>query len=510
MMRKKINPFINNHWDAIIASVVCCLVIYFLTRFGGIGISPDSVAYSEAAINLNEKGSLIDFNGLPLVDFPAGYPVFLSVFYFATGHSPIAIAPIINAALYVGVILLSSNIMLSFQGVTRWYRIAILILLASSPCLWEVYGMIWSETLFLFLVLLFVVVWKKYNTEKTFVSLFLFAMVAAYAFVTRFAGITLIATGLALILFDGSLANLKKLKHFCLFLLGGVSLVLMNLLRNHYASGTLSGVREKALRTVADNLMDIGSVLGGWFPFIADHALMGAIFFCVLVTFATLQMIYRILQQQYYLKIETAVFGFFLVYAVFIVAISSISRFEELSSRLLSPLYIPMIWLATSWVPRFIENKRRVIRVILFVGSAFIFMAFFQNQYKQNAENWEGIAYAGIPGYSEKQWKESPTIDYINKHKDSLTGAIYSDAFDGLYYLTKVKSLPLPHKEIETEKQKFLANPALIVVWFNDGVNTDLIDLDYIKAHKNLIDTKTFEDGAIYFYKDSSSSKQPF
>jgi hypothetical protein len=488
--------------------VVGCFAIYYLTRFGGIGISPDSVGYSVAAINLKEKGALIDFNGLALVDFPAGYPLFLSATYFITGVSPILLAPFINAFLYVGVIVMSGCIMQFFQNVTRWYRMAILLLLASSPCLWEVYGMIWSETLFLFLILLFMLAWKNYAIQKTLTSLFLFAIVAAYAFVTRFAGITLIATGIALILFDGSLLWLKKIKDLSLFFLISISLVLINLIRNHYASGTLSGVREKALRTVGDNLLDIGAVLGGWFPFIGEHSLIGSIVFCLLVAFAAFQIFYRILQQQFYSRSETVIYGYFLVYSVFIVAISSISRFEDLSSRLLSPMYIPMLWVATSWIPNFIQKRTKTLRMVLLCVVAFLLIAFFKNQYKQNAGNWEGIAYAGIPGYSEKQWKESPTILYINTHKDLMKGAIYSDAYDGLYYLTGVKSAPLPHKEIEKEKNKFLDNASLIVIWFNDGVNTDLIDLDYINTHKKLKATKTFEDGAVYFYSDSVSVNQ--
>jgi hypothetical protein len=384
----------------------------------------------------------------------------------------------------------------------------ILIILASSPCLWEIYSMIWSETLFLFLALLFMLLWKNYSNKKTIFSLFLFAIVAAYTFVTRFAGITLIATGMALLFFDGSLAIQKKIKHLILFFVTGISLVVINLLRNHYVSGTLSGVREKALRTVGDNLLDIGAVLGSWFPFIREHAVAGAIFFCLLVAFAVVQMIYRIIQQQFYNKIETVVFGYFLLYSIFIVAVSSISRFEDLSSRLLSPIYIPIIWVGTSWLPNFIEKRTKTLRIILLLGLAFLFVAFFNNQYKQNAGSWEGIDYAGIPGYSEKQWKESPTIKYINTHKDTLNGSIYSDAYDALYYLTGVKSLPLPHKEIDTEKKKFLNNSSLIIVWFNDGVNTDLIDLDYINAHKILKASKTFEDGAIYFFSDSLPAKQ--
>lgn len=507
-MKKTIQDFLQQHWDALLASVVGCMAIYYLTRFGGIGISPDSVGYSVAAINLKEKGALIDFNGLALVDFPLGYPIFLAASYFITGIQPVLLAPIINALLYVAVILMSSCIMQSFQGITRWYRVAILVLLAASPALWEVYSMVWSETLFLFLILLFILAWKNYTEKKTDHSLFVFAIIAALAFVTRFAGITVVATGAALLLFDGSLPLVKKIKQLIIFLITGFSLVIINLIRNSQASGTVSGVREKALRTVADNLLDIGAVLGSWFPFIGEHQLAGAILFCVLVLLAALQIIYRIIQQQFYLKNETAVYGFFFVYSIFIVAVSSISRFEELSSRLLSPMYIPMIWVSSSWIPGFINNKTKQLRYLFLLVAAIVFIAFFKNQYKQNAANWEGIAYAGIPGYSELQWKQSPTAKYINANKDSLKGPIYSDAYDGLYYLTGVKSFPLPHKEIEKEQQKFLAHPSLIVVWFNDGVNTDLIDLDFIKARKKLLRTVSFEDGAIYYYADAAPTNQ--
>jgi hypothetical protein len=171
-------------------------------------------------------------------------------------------------------------------------------------------------------------------------------------------------------------------------------------------------------------------------------------------------------------------------------------------------MYIPMIWVSTIWIPGYINKKTKVLRYLYLMVAAIIFIAFFKNQYKQNADNWEGIAYAGIPGYSEQQWKESPTVKYINANKDSLKGAIYSDAYDGLYYLTGVKSFPLPHKEIEKEKAAFLNHPSLIVVWFNDGVNTDLIDLEFIKARKKLLRSITFEDGAIYYYSDATQANK--
>lgn len=506
-MKKNIQRLLFQHWDALIASAIACIAIYYLTRFGGIGISPDSVEYAASAINLKQKNALLGFNGFPMVDFPAGYPLFLSAWYFITGIEPIHLAPVINAVLYVGVILMSSFVMTSFDGIKKWYRIAFLILVSTSPCLWEIYGMVWSETLFLFLTLLFILSWKNYSTKKSYSSLLIFSLVAALAFLTRYAGITLVITGAALLFFDGSLELFKKIKQLIIFIAIGFSLVLLNILRNKSVSGTMSGVREKALKTVADNLLSIGSVIANWFPLIGEHYTIAAIVFCLLVIWAIVQIFYRIIQQQYYLRNETAVYGFFLVYSIFIVAIASISRFEDLSSRLLSPIYIPMIWAGTIWIPGFIQKRTKRIRVIVFVLLSIYFIAFFRFQYQQNASNWEGIEGAGIPGYSETQWKASPTVKYINEHKELLKGPIYSDADDGLYFLTGIISLALPHKEVEEEKKEFLSHPNLIVVWFNDGVNTDLIDLDYINAHKSLQDAKKFEDGAIYFYSDSVSVK---
>lgn len=503
-MKKGINQLLQNHWDALLASVVACIALYYLTGYGGIGLSPDSIEYSTTAINIKEKAALVNFNGSPLVAFPAGYPIFLAAGYIITGIRPVPLAPFLNGFLYVGVILMSSFIMQSFSGITRWYRMAILTILACSPCLWEVYGMIWSETLFLFLILLFMLAWRWYGERKTIFSLFIFALVGACAFVTRFAGITVIATGAALIFFDGSLPVLKKIKRLFVFLLTGISFVLVNLVRNRQVSGTASGVREKALRSLGDNLLSIGDVLSGWLPFINEHRTAGAVVFILLALWAMVFIGHRILQQQFYLRNETIVFVFFFVYAVFIVAVSSISRFEELSSRLLSPIYIPLLWIGSSWLPAFIKAKTRFPKRTLQIFSTLLFVLFVYHQYKQNAANWEGIAYAGIPGYSENQWTKSPTIQYINTHKDQFNTAIYSDAHDGLYYLTGVISQPLPHKEIEKEKKEFLDRPSSIVIWFNDAVNKDLIDIDFIKTYKQLTATKTFDDGAIYFFRDSA------
>jgi hypothetical protein len=502
---KFLQLFFSKHWDALIASIAVALVIYFLTRYNGIGLSPDSISYSTAAINLKNRFALLDFNRMPLVDFPAGFPFFLSLFYAITSITPIVFAPVLNGLLYIGVIIMSGIIMDGFAEVTRGYRILILSILASSTCLWEVYSMLWSETVFLFLILLFILQWKSFVKSTTSINLIILALITTIAFVTRFAGISLLVTGLALILFDGNIPKLKKLKQLLLFFFISISMVAWNLYRNHQLSGTAAGVREKALRSIAENLLDIGTVLGTWLPFINNHRVMGASVFFLLVLVSILVFIYRILQQQFYHRISTAVYVYFFVYAVFIVGISSVSRFEDLSSRLLSPLYIPMLFVASSWLLTFLKNKTQLIKIGTTLFVFFLFVFCIRNQYKQNAENWEGIAGAGIPGYSENQWTKSPTIQYINAHKDSINGSIYSDAPGGLYQLTGIQSLPLPHKDIAKEQEELFSHKKLIVIWFNDGINQDLIDIPFILKVKAMTGIQKFADGSIYYFSDKDS-----
>ena len=70
--------------------------------------------------------------------------------------------------------------------------------------------MLWSETLFILLSLLFFVAFTKYLNSHTLRSLMGAAVIAAFAFVTRYAGITLLLTGGFLLLFDGRLVIKKK------------------------------------------------------------------------------------------------------------------------------------------------------------------------------------------------------------------------------------------------------------------------------------------------------------
>jgi len=48
----KLTSYCLKHWDALLAAIAVCISIHYLTAYSGIGLSPDSIAYSSSATNL--------------------------------------------------------------------------------------------------------------------------------------------------------------------------------------------------------------------------------------------------------------------------------------------------------------------------------------------------------------------------------------------------------------------------------------------------------------------------
>ena len=142
----------------------------------------------------------------------------------------------------------------------------------------------------------------------------------------------------------------------------------------------------------------------------------------------------------------------------------------------------------------------RTVGVILALGAAAVFI---RGELKTYRENWNGIHYAGIPGYTENSSRKSATMAYVRVNKDSLVkaGPIYSDAFEGLWFLADVRSDPIAHKDNPEDIRYMMHDDHFTIIWFDDAVNDDLIDINYMKSRKQLVRELHFNDGAIYFFR---------
>ena len=437
------------------------------------------------------------------MDFPAFYPIFLSALMWLTGLDCIQFGPIMNGLLFAALIYGCGWLMERFTVRSHIYKWVLLGCIVMSPCLQEVYSMIWSETLFILLWLLFIVMVRRYFIKHHIGVLVIIGVIAGLASVTRYAGISLILFGGLLIICDRKQPWGKKIVHCCLFGLIAVLPMALNIFRNKLVTGTLTGYREKAVTSFGANLYHFGTVFCDWLPFFNGRyqaaAWVGA--GCILLCLGLL--LYRVLKMKESLfSYEHIATAWFLLYACFILFIATISRFQQLDSRLLSPLYISWLWGCSSWIPRWLSKARALPRRVMAGATLVAGACFLWGEWQTWQFNWSGIKYAGIPGYTEDDWTYNQTMDFIRHSREmhQPDASIYSNAYEGIWFFTGIQSDIIPHKDIPGDIKEMLKEDSFYVVWFDDALNTDLIDINYISRYKKLSHEWKFNDGTVYFF----------
>jgi len=485
--------------DSLVAAAAGFTIIFLFTRHNGIGLCPDGVVYTTTAKNFASSCRLVDFRHYPMVEFPAFYPVFLGAITWITGVQPLAFGAILNELLFAITIYITGYITSRFNGVTRWYKAAILSCVVLSPGILEVYSMMWSETLFIIWILLFFISLHRYLQDHGTGPLVTAAILVSVACVTRYAGVTMAATGFVLILFDRTLPVRTRFRNVVLFSVISPLLLIGNLVRNYLARGTLTGIRESSLTNFQNNLHDVGAVFYDWLPFFNQHYRYAGVLAALIIFFLAARLLRGRLWKGDLGNWQYIPTLFALVYLVFMIGIASVSRFETLDSRFISPAFIPLLWGCSGWL---LENraKRRRRAGWLFAAGAVMLLLFQYGQLSADYESWDGIKDAGIPGYTEDQWQYSRTVLYMKK--DSLPFqkdyTIYSDAYDAVYFFTGWPGKFLPNYENKAAVREFLDDRKCYVIWFNDGENDDLVGKDFIEKTKKMRLVKVFDDGCIY------------
>jgi hypothetical protein len=486
--------------DALIAAFIGASIIYWLAIQHGIGISPDSLTYTSVARNMLHGRFWYQFDGRPLVVFPCFYPSFLGSIMFVTQHDIIAIAPIINALLFAVVIFLVGC--LAQQMVrNKLYKWLLLSCLIISSSLMEIYCMLWSETLFILLMLLLFVALRKYGNSYSINALFQLSTIAAIACIIRFAGVTFLAIAGLVILMDSQLVWRKKWRHLLVFGAGSLLPLIANLTYNYALEGTLTGMRQKSLTPFADNLSFYGNTLCDWlhlpqtiYPY---AAIIGSALFIVLVVLIAK----RCWQQTAIYSYQNIASVGFITYVAFIVITSSISRYEQINNRLLSAAFIPMLLAISYWLPTALQQIKIV--TVKWVATAVCLCAVGWFQYQQYlwADDWRGMVIDyGIPGYTDATWQQSPIVQFLQKQPQYFKSgtAIYANANDAVYFFSKLSCNTLPEKVHTQEIQGYYNTKPHYIVWFtNEFDNPNILRLQAIQQHRQLDTLKTFADGYI-------------
>ena len=305
-----------------------------------------------------------------------------------------------------------------------------------------------------------------------------------------------------LLFFDTKQSIVRRIRDIFLFGLISSFLLIINLTRNYMVGGTMTGLREKSLTSLHENMHDAGVVFHDWLPFSNGHYSGAAWITLVIICILSFICLIQFVRNGRFLTYENIAAVFALFYLSFMIGIASISRFETLDSRFFSPAFIPLVWSCSGWIVSVSQRIAAAQKKWIVICGAVIFLCFQYGQLAADYETWDGVKDAGIPGYTEDQWRYSQTVLFIQK--DSLPFkkgyTIYSDAYDAVYFFTGRPGKFLPNKENKAQVQEFLNDRHCYMVWFNDGENDDLVGMDFIINVKKMKLVKQFDDGAIYEY----------
>lgn len=506
------------HLDTLLAAAAGFIITYVFTHHSGIGVSPDSIAYVSAARNILHTGTLSDYTARPLVDFPAGYPLILAAITGLTHTDPLAFMPLADPLLFAVLIALCGYMADKVAYPSRWNKTAILACIALSPALIETFIMLWSETLFILLIVLFLISLHRYLRQRRLSSLLVTAGVCALACTIRYAGVTLAATGGFLILSDKYPSFRVKIRHLLLFGFVSGSLLAINLARNYYISGTLTGRRQKGVTPLLRNIYYYGSTFTGWFFYGTDHywlcLSLGLVFLTLLALLFT-----PVLLREYPALVRITL-AFSLVFSLFMVLSATISRYEQINSRLLSPLYIPLVFSLAyplaligskaarkaGYVPvggppagHWQTGLARYLRKAFAMGCLVLVLS---SQLLADYQWRSDIRDAGIGGYTEDIWQTSLLVQFLRQSPFQAGYTLYSNSPEAVYFFTGKHCQLLPQQAFPEPIRQFFTQGHQYLIWFDDGDNPAILTQDEVMTGKRLRLLGHFEDGEIYVTED--------
>jgi 4-amino-4-deoxy-L-arabinose transferase-like glycosyltransferase len=502
------------------------LFLFVSTKSWGIGVSTDSVHYLTAARHLMTGKGLSLFQGSEIVAMTQWPPLFsiLLAIQGMLGMDLLSGARALNIFLFGASILLAGTMVRSHPG-TLWTAVLASFMMLTSTTLLGVHSMAWSEPLFIFFGFLGLFLLELYLSRDS--KAWLLAASAgsiALAFLARYAGASLVATGIIGIFLFHRGSNTRKILDCILF--AAVSCFFMGiwLFRNLQAAHNLWN-REFSFHPM---ILDFGGEtllhLSRWFlpsrwvPSIVG----GTVSLLIIAALSAAMIVFERKQRQ---KRQGAtdldsskpslmpVFIFCYLLVLFIHMTFFASHFH-VDDRILSPVFVALLILILSVIAKFwhVIEKQRTVRMA-FMG----LLALYVFAYSAKAIRWGFQIYQEGQEYASKEWRES---ELIRKVKDFPPETlIYTNAPDAVYFFTGRFSSYPPGKrrwnklteKLEDRGDDLLKFAAMkerlkeekgVVVYFHKIKRMKYPSEDELVEKLDLRRTVRVADGAIYKVKE--------
>jgi hypothetical protein len=422
----------------LLALMFAALVLYG-TRNGPV-LGLDSATYLSGARNLADGRGYLGFDLRPTTLFPPGFSATLAVGRWL-GINPVDGARWLNATALGGLCILTF-VLARRHARHRWSPVITAAAVGSMPAVFGVFTSVWSEPVFCVLVvglllLLEPILLRNGRRPGLLVAA---GALASIGVVYRYAGFTLIASGLVVVCIaswpDGQRAMARRAG---LFLLAGVAAPLILVAWNATRGGAL-GPRHASAQTLPGLLRDFIATLRGW---VVDPGRVsagvgyGLLILALAVVAAGATMLARTrAREPGALRRLVPIVAFLVVYVAYIVASEFQTALDPVGNRLLAPIIAPVAVLVTLSLESFVTAPRPGPKMVR-VGLVTVLVAAWFGASLVTSVDRARTSAPARNGYAASWWTGSDLVAAVRGLPRGAT--IFSNNASGLYLATNIQ-----------------------------------------------------------------------
>jgi len=496
----------------VLVMVLAFLLLQWVT-VNGIGVSPDSITYIETANSLI-TGNGFYANGKPLTHYPPVYPLILAAVGFINQD-------VTTAARWLHAFLYGINAFLFGLCVYKATRrnIAVLIisilLFFSSSAILSVHARAWSESPFLFFILITFLLLNLFHARGRWSHLVLAAIAAGLAIATRYAGIAILPPVILCLWLCSSHPAKKKVLETLVFLALASLPVLAWFIHNLAITSALTD------RGLAFHPFGAGSVVklvDTLHNFILPHFAEGwlnALELAIIIVFLLAMLLGISKDPARSCRAATncsfhVLFGYAAAFSYLLVLMLTIAFIDAgtpLDDRLLFPVFIMLTISVFATVDQYTEIKNKRATWWIFLACVVFSIRVNLNPLIETVTK----LHTSGKGFNSVAWNESPTLAALRTYPaDTL---VFSNGDDVIRYKTgnSATALPAKYSAMTTEPNENypeemnkmcadLENGKTLFVFLNE------IDRDYYASQDEVLDACNvpliykLRDGMIYGY----------
>lgn len=507
-----------------LAAAAFAAVAALVASAQGAGISNDSTVYVSSGLNFAAGDGLRDWSDRIVTVFPPGLPFVVAVGRQLGVGADWAVR-VLNASAFAGTVWLGF-LLLRGHVRSRALVIGATVLVAVSVPLLDGAKMVWTEPVFIVACLGLLLVLERLSVARRIVPLLAAAVALVWvAFMFRYAAVVLIPIGaLAVVLVRRRQGWAAALGSAAGFALAAAIVPVAWMVRNHAVDGTFLGPRYPSTDTPVSFAKPFVTTLGSWvLPSPVPAIVQGLVGITLLAALAgaIVWSVVEVVRHGERPGDETAtvplapLFCFVTLYATFLAATQLTTAVDLVDSRLMSPLYVPLIVLGAVGLDRLAARVPERRAGVVVGGVAAVLVALLAVQTALFARSVRASAVNG-EDYTARAWQNSPTVEAARRLPTDT--AVYSNSPGGVWAATRrepVRRTPQARSYRSDESyevpESFVRNTTCresYLVWFdlkNDFHHSPAELARYVE----LDPVRVASDGAVYRIRPRADTSTP-